>query len=131
MAQKTDLSHTQRWLFNTVIVGSLPFVIRLIVILLSKVHDWESLWNPIDFGFWSLTLNISNINETSYRKKNRGIVIWCSVILIIMLSITIGLLHFSEMAKEPLLDEHAALYLSMGFCVSSLIYSFVVIKTKS
>lgn len=79
MQQKVELSHTKRWLLYTIIVGSLPFVIRLIVIFLSKGHNWGLLWNPIDFVFWGLTLNISNINEISHKKKNREITIWCSV----------------------------------------------------
>ena len=57
-------------------------------------------------------------------------VFW-SVILIIMLSITIGLLHFSEIAVETILDEQAALYTSILLCIVSLIYSYNVINNKS
>lgn len=131
MPQKEELSHTKRWLLYTVIIGSLPFVIRLTVILLSKGHHWDFLWNPIDFVFMGLTLNISNINETNHKKKNRETTIFWSVILIIMLSITIGLLHFSEIAVESMLDEQAALYISVLLCIVSLVYSSIVILNKS
>ena len=131
MPQKEVLSHTKRWLFYTVIIASLPFVIRLIVIILSKGHNWGLLWNPIDFVFMGLTLNISNINETNHKKKNREMTIFWSVILIIMLSITIGLLHFSEIAVDSILDEHAALFISILLCMVSLIYSYIVINNKS
>jgi hydrogenase-4 membrane subunit HyfE len=131
MQKQEGLSHTKQWLLYTVIIGSLPFVIRLTVILLSKGHNWELLWHPIDFVFMGLTVNISNINETNHKKKHREMTVFWSVILIIMLSITIGLLHFSEIAVETILDEQAALYTSILLCIVSLIYSYNVINNKS
>lgn len=63
-----------RWLFYTVGVAALPIIIRLVVVVLMIKHNWSSLLTPIDFVFFSLTLNLSNINELNIlrvkRKKN-------------------------------------------------------------
>ena len=122
MHKQDGLSHTKRWLLYTVIIGSLPFVIRLTVILLSKGHNWELLWHPIDFVFMGLTVNISNINETNHKKKNREMTVFWSVILIIMLSITIGSLAlFRNCSRNHFRRTSSFIYInSIMHCVLDL-----------
>jgi hypothetical protein len=70
----------KRWLYYTVIVGALPFIIRVVVFLFMASHDWTFLCNAIDFVFLGLTLNLTNVNElNSLRVKNIG-VIWMKTI---------------------------------------------------
>lgn len=131
----------KRWLYYTVIVGALPFIIRFIVFLFMASRTWEFLLNAIDFVFLGLTLNLTNINElNSLRLKmkrnqtnelnddNKECLVWWSTFFIILLSITLGMLYISEQTRLEILDKNAALYGSIGLCIVSLVFSHSVIN---
>ena len=52
-----------RWLYYTVGVAALPIIVRIIVFILMTHKDWAVLVNAVDFVFFGLTLNLSNMNE--------------------------------------------------------------------
>ncbi|WP_099465183.1 hypothetical protein [Parabacteroides provencensis] len=131
----------RRWLYYTVIVGALPFIIRFLVFIFLSSRKWEFLFNAVDFVFLGLTLNLTNMNElNSLRLKmrrnpaceinddNKETLVWWSTFFIILLSITLGLLYVSEQISYELLDKNVALYGSIGLCVVSLIFSNSVIN---
>ncbi|MCL2097935.1 MAG: hypothetical protein FWH23_04165 [Bacteroidales bacterium] len=57
------------WLINTVMVGLIPFIVRLFVFLFYKGSTVYFLFNEIDFILFGLVLNLSNINELEDKKK--------------------------------------------------------------
>jgi len=63
-----------RWLFYTVGVSILPFLIRFFIFIMIPKRDWIELFSATDFVFFGLTLNLSNINELNSlkikKKKN-------------------------------------------------------------
>ena len=67
--------------------------------MLSANREWGLLFNPVDFIFLGLTLNLTNLNELNNEKlepilklKFEGY----SVIQIILLSGILGILYFAE-----------------------------------
>jgi len=131
----------KRWLYYTVIVGALPFIIRLIVFVFLTSRTWDFLFNAVDFVFFGLTLNLTNVNElNSLRLKNKRnqeiafndnskeTLIWWSTFFIILLSLTLGMLYVSEQTGLSILDKDAALYGSTGLCIVSFIFSNSVIN---
>lgn len=131
----------KRWLYYTVIVGALPFIIRLIVFVFLASRTWDFLFNAVDFVFFGLTLNLTNVNElNSLRLKNKRnqeiafndnskeTLIWWSTFFIILLSLTLGMLYVSEQTGLSILDKDAALYGSTGLCIVSFIFSNSVIN---
>lgn len=131
----------KRWLYYTVIVGALPFIIRFVVFLLIASRTWDFLFNAVDFVFLGLTLNLTNINElnsTKFKKKsryentlsdeNKESLIWWSTFFIVLLSTTLGMLYISEQIKYEILDKNAALCGSICLCFVSLFFSNSVIS---
>ena len=87
-----------KWIIYTVLIGLMPFLIRLFVFMLSANREWGLLFNPVDFIFLGLTLNLTNLNELNNEKlepilklKFEGY----SVIQIILLSGILGILYFA------------------------------------
>lgn len=131
----------KRWIYYTVIVGALPFIIRLIVFAFLTSRTWDFLFNAVDFVFFGLTLNLTNVNElNSLRLKikrnqepifsddKKETLTWWSTFFIILLSLTLGMLYMSEQTGLNILDKDAALYGSMGLCIVSFIFSNSVIN---
>jgi len=101
-----------RWLYYTVGVAALPIAIRIIVFLLMVNHDLSVLVNAVDFVYFGLTLNLSNINElNSLRIKKGNKVIsendreklssW-SIYAIIVLCLILGFLYVPDGGKTSL-----------------------------
>lgn len=131
----------KRWLYYTVIVGALPFIIRLIVFVFLNSRTCDFLFNAVDFVFLGLTLNLTNVNELNslrfknkrnqeavFNDNNKETLIWWSTFFIILLSLTLGMLYMSEQTGLNILDKDAALYGSTGLCIVSFIFSNSVIN---
>ena len=97
----------ERWLIYTVTVAALPFLIRLICFWLLNNPIGFAV-SPIDIVFFGLTLNISNINELNGLKNrktvnqvtppNKDRILGLSLLLIIFLTITLGIIYCSELS---------------------------------
>ena len=61
-----------RWLYYTVCVAALPIAIRIIVFLLMAKQDLSVLVNAVDFVYFGLTLNLSNMNELNSLRIKDG-----------------------------------------------------------
>lgn len=138
----TVLSHKsikrQRWLYYTVIVGLLPFLIRFLVLFFSEKSSWSLLYNPIDAIFLGLTLNLTNINEVNQIRIRQNMnysfeynterLTWWATFLIIFLSVTLGLLYFSEITQMKILDSVAVKCGTISLCIVSLAFSLSIIN---
>lgn len=124
-----------KWIIYTVLIGLMPFLIRLFVFMLSANREWGLLFNPVDFIFLGLTLNLTNLNELNNEKlepilklKFEGY----SVIQIILLSGILGILYFAEQSQKDVLDKTIALVCAIAFCLLSFIFSNAIMnKLKS
>ena len=127
----------ERWLIYTVAVAALPFFIRLICFLILK-NPIGSAVSPIDIVFFGLTLNISNINELNglkNRKKkvdnaiippNKDRVLGLSLLLVIFLTITLGLIYSSELLTVQVVNITSTYICSILMSIASFVFSYNV-----
>ena len=126
-----------RWLYYTVGVAALPIVVRIIVFILMAHKDWSVLVNAVDFVFFGLTLNLSNMNElNSMRLKGRKKVIsdnereklsgW-SIYAIVVLCIILGFLYVPY-EGQTMFNPIAILIASISLAIASFFLSFKVIN---
>ena len=120
-----------KWIIYTALIGLMPFLIRLFVFMLSANREWGLLFNPVDFIFLGLTLNLTNLNELNNEKlepilklKFEGY----SVIQIILLSGILGILYFAEQSQKDVLDKTIALVCAIAFCLLSFIFSNAIMN---
>jgi hypothetical protein len=99
--------------------------------MLSANREWGLLFNPVDFIFLGLTLNLTNLNELNNEKlepilklKFEGY----SVIQIILLSGILGILYFAEQSQKDILDKTIALVCAIAFCLLSFIFSNAIMN---
>ena len=92
-----------KWIIYTVLIGLMPFFIRVFVFMLSVNREWSLLFNPVDFIFLGLTLNLTNLNELNNEKfdpilklKFEGY----SVIQIVILSGVLGILYCRTISER-------------------------------
>jgi len=128
----------ERWLIYTVSVAALPFLIRLICFLILK-NPVGSAVSPIDIVFFGLTLNISNINELyGLKSKNRRTdnqvsppnkdrILGLSLLLIIFLTITLGIIYSSELLATEIISLTNTYVCSILMSITSLVFSWNVI----
>ena len=126
-----------RWLYYTVGVAALPIAIRIIVFLLMAKQDLSVLVNAVDFVYFGLTLNLSNMNElNSLRIKKRHKVIsendreklssW-SIYAIIVLCLILGFLYVPE-GGQDVFNPITMLIASISLAVASFFLSLHVIN---
>lgn len=126
-----------RWLYYTVGVAALPIAIRIIVFLLMVNHDLSILVNAVDFVYFGLTLNLSNINElNSLRIKKGNKVIsendreklssW-SIYAIIVLCLILGFLYVPDEGQD-VFNSITMSIASISLAVVSFFLSLYVIN---
>lgn len=120
-----------KWIIYTVLIGLMPFFIRVFVFMLSVNREWSLLFNPVDFIFLGLTLNLTNLNELNNEKfdpilklKFEGY----SVIQIVILSGVLGILYFAEQSQKEILDRIVALVCVIAFCLVSFLFSNAIMN---
>lgn len=126
-----------RWLYYTVGVAALPIVVRIIVFILMTHKDLSVLVNAVDFVFFGLTLNLSNMNElNSLRLKGRKNAIsedereklsaW-SIGAIVVLCVILGFLYVPN-SGQTVFNPIAMLIASILLAAASFFISFRVIN---
>lgn len=126
-----------RWLYYTVGVAALPIIIRVIVFILMAHQEMSVLVNAIDFVFFGLTLNLSNMNElNSLRIKDGNTTIsenereklssW-SIYAIIVLCLVLGFLYVPN-REHDIFNPVTMLIASVLLAVVSFFLSFNVIN---
>lgn len=128
----------ERWLIYTVLVAALPFLIRLLCFFILENPIGEAV-SPIDIVFFGLTLNISNINELNgLRNKskkmslNRDRILGLSLILIIFLAITLGMIYSSELLAVQNISLKSVYICSIFMSIASFVFSWnVMLKIQN
>lgn len=127
----------ERWLIYTVSVAALPFLIRLICFWILKNPVGPAV-SPIDIVFFGLTLNISNINELNGLKNkkkrtnnqvilpNNDRILGLSLLLIIFLTITLGMIYSSELLAIDSISSTSTFVCSILMSIASLVFSWNV-----
>ena len=128
----------ERWLIYTVLVAALPFLIRLLCFFILESPIGEAV-SPIDIVFFGLTLNISNINEVNGLKNkskkmslNRDRILGLSLILIIFLAITLGMIYSSELLAVQNISLKSVYICSIFMSIASFVFSWnVMLKIQN
>lgn len=127
----------ERWLIYTVSVAALPLLIRLVCFCILK-NPVGSAVSPIDIVFFGLTLNISNINELNgLRNKpkkhesratqpDKDRILGLSLLLIILLTITLGMIYSSELLAVESISLTSTYICSIFMSIASLVFSWNV-----
>lgn len=126
-----------RWLYYTVGVATLPIAIRIIVFLLMTNHDLSVLVNAVDFVYFGLTLNLSNMNELNSLRIKKGnkmisendrekLSSW-SIYAIIILCIILGFLYVPKSGQD-VFNPATMLVASIVLAIASFILSLHVIN---
>ncbi len=120
-----------KWIIYTVIIGLMPFILRIFVFILSKERSWDFLANSIDFVFFGLALNLSNINEienfnasvdNQWATKFKGF----SIIAIIVFSAILGMLYFSEQQSSPIISDVSTFIVAVLLGITSFVISYAI-----
>ena len=125
----------ERWLIYTVTVAALPFLISLFCFWLLNNPIGFAV-SPIDIVFFGLTLNISNINELNGLKNrktvnqvtppNKDRILGLSLLLIIFLTITLGIIYCSELSATKCISLTSTYICSILMSSASLVFSWNV-----
>ena len=127
----------ERWLIYTVSVAALPLLIRLLCFWILK-NPVGTAVSPIDIVFFGLTLNISNINELNGLKNkpkkfesratqpDKDRILGLSLLLIILLTITLGMVYSSELLAVESISLTSTYICSILMSIASLVFSWNV-----
>lgn len=119
-----------KWLIYTVVVGALPFLIRLLLYVISKRVQADYIINEIDMITFGLVLNITNINEleddnemSQQSKFNyKGI----SIVAIVLFAVFLGIAYVADMQKDSFLDKSNIKICSAILSLLSLGFSYSI-----
>src|SRR5688572_30379210 len=122
-----------KWFIYTVIVGLLPFLIRLFIFFIHTDLRSDYILNVVDMVTFGLVLHISNINEledkevVDKRWKTRSI--GFSVIMLIFFSIFLAVAYLSETSSFLKVDMSNFKYITLLLCSVSLLMSASIYNT--
>ena len=120
----------QKWFIYTVLIGLIPFFIRLIIYSVSKQADGLFMLNEFDFITIALVLNITNINELEDKyPKNDVWKTWSigiSALLIAIMAGVMAILIYSDLISNSDLDIVRIKYLTLLLAIVSLIFGGAV-----
>lgn len=129
----------QNWIYYTAIVGALPIMIRALTASFMSNASWEMSFSAIDFVFFGLTLNLSNMNvmatvnqddEVSVREKMSK-QFW-SVFCLIFLCTNLGCLYVSENSNTQIFNQWVLNITSVLLCIVSFGFSYkLIVKLNS
>ena len=127
----------QRWILYTVVVGSIPILVRLMLSLLF-VHPYElELLSINDVAFYGLVLNITNLNklelytEDKVNSKWKSLTAFNSLLFILFFTIIFTLYFIDEASNGSILNGLSLKWISGSVSIFSLIYCFSVFTILS
>ncbi len=117
-----------RWIFSTVIIGLLPFILRLSIYLVSEKSDINFLMAGSDFAILGLVLNLTNINEIEHKVGDhwKSLIIGVSIVLIAFCAGFLALSYVSDLPGQNLIRREVIFYIALGLGAVSLIFSYSV-----
>jgi len=121
-----------KWLLYTVLIGLVPFLVRLLIFSISKDVSVKYILNEIDMITFGLVLNVSNITElegnTSLEPKAKTINIGVSVFLVIFFTAFLGISYVSDLPNVNIFDKDAIKWLSLALSTGAFLFSYSIFK---
>ncbi len=120
-----------KWLIYTVLIGLIPFFVRLLFFIGFKNLSPVYLLNEIDFAAFGLVLYVTNLNELQenytgsqdWKNINIGLCIFALVIYSIVLAVA----YFTEIDTKELYTNRLKIkYCSLVLSALSLVYSYFI-----
>ena len=116
-----------KWLIYTVLIGLLPFIIRLLLYLVIKDRSLDFLMNESDFIILGLVLNLTNLNELENQSRGQ----WKSVMIgssAIQIAIYAGILALSYVTElnNQLIEESTLFWCALILSLGSFLLSFSI-----
>jgi len=120
-----------RWLIYTVIIGLIPFIIRLIVWwLCENTHDWDYIINEVDVVAFGLVLHLSIINELENERrldpKWKTICNGISIIMLIMFAVFLGISYLEDVTASKMIGINKLKALCTVLSVVSFLFCYAV-----
>ena len=118
-----------KWLIYTVLIGILPFLIRLILFVVIKNKAVVFLMNESDFIILGLVLNLTNLNElegenkSSWKTKMTGV----SAIQIAVYAGILALSYITELNNE-IINEDILFWCSLILALVSFLLSYSIYR---
>lgn len=121
-----------KWLIYTVLIGLMPFFIRVFIVLFDKRGTFGYLFNEIDFISFGLILNLSVINELEDKivadKVWKSRVIGYSIFSILILSAILAIVTYSDFNMNKDLNRNSikicAIFLALvNFLLNYSVYN--------
>jgi hypothetical protein len=116
-----------KWLIYTVLIGLLPFIIRILLYLVIKDRSLDFLMNESDFIILGLVLNLTNLNELENQSKGQ----WKSVMIgssAVQIAIYAGILALSYVTElnNQLIEESTLFWCALVLSLGSFLLSFSI-----
>jgi hypothetical protein len=121
-----------KWFIYTVVIGLIPFAIRLLIFLVRKDVPGSYVLNEVDMIAFGLVLNVSNITELDgnsmvddrWKTTNIGL----SVVLVILFGAFLTVSYLSALPGPSLFDKPSIKKLSLMTAAGSLWFSYSIFK---
>lgn len=116
-----------KWLIYTVLIGLLPFIIRLILYIVVKDKSLDFLMNESDFIILGLVLNLTNLNELENQSKGqwKSIMIGSSAVQIAIYAGILALSYITELNNQ-LIEESTLFWCALILSLGSFMLSFSI-----
>ena len=120
----------RKWLIYTVLIGLLPFFIRLFIYLVVKDTTGSYVLNEVDLVTFGLVLNLTNINELenvnnvdkNWKTTNVGL----SVFFLIMFACFLGIAYVSDLSTRINFDKENLKKCALVLGIVSLVASYSI-----
>jgi hypothetical protein len=121
-----------KWLIYTVLIGLIPFLVRLMIYLVSKNINTSYILNEIDMIAFGLVLNVSNITEldgnNTISDKWRMINMGLSVFLVILFTAFLGISYVADLPGVVIFNKSSIQHLSLGLSIGAFLFSYSIFK---
>ncbi|MNG90338.1 hypothetical protein D3C87_581460 [compost metagenome] len=126
----TKLMIKTKWLIYTVLIGLMPFFIRVFIVLFDKRGSFGYLFNEIDFISFGLILNLSVINELEDKivadKVWKSRVIGFSIFSILILSAILAIVTYSDFNMNKELNRNSIKICAILLAVVNFVLNYAV-----
>lgn len=119
-----------KWFIYTVIIGALPFIVRLLIYTAKKNIDPSYIVNIVDLVTFGLVLHVSQINELDSWKgmseNKKTLFRSISLVFVLCFSALLGLAYEADLDKSGSYDIEAIKRLSIKVTGASLFFVLCV-----
>lgn len=116
-----------KWLIYTVLIGMLPFLIRLSLYIMLSERSVSFLMNESDFIILGLVLNLSNLNELEGEKQNKWKTLMTGISAV-QIAIYAGILAISYITEinSEIINEKILFWCSLFLALVSFLMSYAI-----